>query len=46
MSVPLHFIGEDVAPGVKQAGGAISHLMNEVDIVWMWMSRSWSLTRC
>jgi len=33
MSVPLHFIGEDVAPGVKQAGGAISHLMNEVDIV-------------
>ena len=33
MSVPLHFIGEDVAPGVKQGGGAISHLMNEVDIV-------------
>jgi len=33
MSVPLHFIGEDVAPGVKQGGGAVSHLMNEVDIV-------------
>src|SRR5210317_1218293 len=33
MSVPLHFIGEDVAPGVKQAGGVVSHLMNEVDIV-------------
>ena len=33
MSVPLHFIGEDIAPGVKQAGGAVSHLMNEVDIV-------------
>ena len=33
MSVPLHFIGEDVAPGVKQDGGAVSHLMNEVDIV-------------
>jgi large subunit ribosomal protein L25 len=33
MSVPLHFIGEDVAPGVKRGGGAISHLMNEVDIV-------------
>jgi large subunit ribosomal protein L25 len=33
MSVPIHFIGEDVAPGVKQSGGAVSHLMNEVDIV-------------
>ena len=33
MSVPLHFIGEDIAPGVKQGGGAVSHLMNEVDIV-------------
>ena len=33
MSVPLHFIGEDVAVGVKQGGGAVSHLMNEVDIV-------------
>ena len=33
MSVPLHFIGEDVAPGVKQGGGAVSHLMTEVDIV-------------
>jgi len=31
--VPLHFIGEDVAVGVKQGGGAVSHLMNEVDIV-------------
>lgn len=25
--VPLHFIGEDVAPGVK-AGGVISHMAN------------------
>src|SRR5210317_468800 len=33
MSVPLHFIGEDVAVGVKQGGGAVSHLMNEVDII-------------
>jgi large subunit ribosomal protein L25 len=33
MSVPLHFIGEDVAPGVKQGGGAVSHLMNDVEIV-------------
>jgi len=31
MHVPLHFIGEDVAPGVK-AGGAVSHLMTGVDI--------------
>ncbi|MCG6970477.1 MAG: 50S ribosomal protein L25/general stress protein Ctc [Gammaproteobacteria bacterium] len=31
MHVPLHFIGEEVAPGVK-AGGLISHLMTGVDI--------------
>ena len=29
--VPLHFIGEDVAPGVK-AGGLVSHVVNEVEI--------------
>lgn len=32
MNVPLHFIGEDVAPGVKTGGGAVSHLMNDVEI--------------
>ncbi len=32
MSVPLHFIGEDVAPGVK-AGGLVSHLMTSVEII-------------
>lgn len=32
MSVPLHFTGEDVCPGVKQQGGLIGHLMTEVDI--------------
>ena len=32
MSIPLHFIGQDVAPGVKQEGGLVSHLMSEVDI--------------
>ena len=32
MSVPLHFIGEAGAPGVK-AGGQVSHLQNEVEIV-------------
>ena len=31
MHVPLHFIGEEVAPGVK-AGGLISHLMTSIDI--------------
>lgn len=32
MEVPLHFIGQDVAPGVKIDGGVVTHLMNEVDI--------------
>ena len=32
MQVPLHFVGEDSAPGVK-AGGAISHAMVDVEIV-------------
>lgn len=32
MNVPLHFIGEDKAPGVKTEGGIVSHLMTEVDI--------------
>lgn len=31
MTVPIHFVGEEVAPGVK-AGGQISHMMTEVDI--------------
>ncbi len=33
MNVPLHFIGEDVAIGVKQGGGKVSHLMTEVEVV-------------
>jgi len=32
MHVPLHFTGEDVAPGVK-AGGAIFHGMTSVDVI-------------
>ncbi|HEY8432157.1 MAG TPA: hypothetical protein VIL20_27460, partial [Sandaracinaceae bacterium] len=32
MSVPLHFVGQDVAPGVKQEGGVITHLITEVDV--------------
>jgi len=30
--VPLHFIGEDVAPGVKTGGGMVSHEMIEVEL--------------
>lgn len=32
MHVPLHFIGADVAPGVKQGGGQVTHQMVEVEI--------------
>jgi large subunit ribosomal protein L25 len=32
MNVPLHFINEEVAHGVKQQGGVISHLMTEVEV--------------
>ena len=33
MNVPLHFLGEDVAIGVKQGGGKVSHLMTDVEVV-------------
>ncbi|NIP73687.1 MAG: 50S ribosomal protein L25/general stress protein Ctc [Gammaproteobacteria bacterium] len=32
MNVPLHFINEETARGVKQQGGVISHLMTEVEV--------------
>lgn len=32
MSVPLHFINAEIAPGVKTGGGIINHVMNEIDI--------------
>ncbi len=32
MHVPLHFINEDIAPGVKIGGGLVSHLMSDVEI--------------
>ena len=32
MKVPLHFVGGDVAPGVKVDGGIVTHLMTDVDI--------------
>jgi len=31
MTVPVHFIGEETAPGVKD-GGLVSHMMTEVEI--------------
>lgn len=33
MRVPLHFTNADIAPGVKQSGGIVSHLMNDIEIV-------------
>ena len=32
VSVPFHFINEDIAKGVKLEGGVVSHIMTEVDI--------------
>ena len=32
MHIPLHFIGGDVAPGVKVAGGLVSHLIPDVEV--------------
>jgi len=32
VQVPLHFIGEALAPGVRIGGGLISHLMTSIDI--------------
>jgi large subunit ribosomal protein L25 len=32
MKVPLHFVNGDIAPGVKLAGGAVQHVVNDLDI--------------
>src|SRR3990167_5180510 len=32
MHVPLHFLGGEKAPGVKDAGGIISHIMSDVEV--------------
>lgn len=32
MNIPLHFIGEDIAPGVADSGGIISHLLTTVEV--------------
>jgi large subunit ribosomal protein L25 len=33
MKVPLHFVNAEIAPGVKQGGGIITHVLNELDII-------------
>ena len=32
VKVPFHFINEDVAPGVKQGGGIVGHVLTEADV--------------
>lgn len=33
MKVPLHFVHADIAPGVKTAGGNVSHILNEIEVL-------------
>ena len=32
ISIPLHFVGEAVSPGVKSQGGIVSHMRNDVEV--------------
>jgi large subunit ribosomal protein L25 len=32
MKVPLHFVNSEIAPGVKLAGGVVSHLITEAEV--------------
>ncbi len=32
MHIPLHFVGGDVAPGVKLGGGIVAHLLTDVEV--------------
>ncbi len=32
IKVPLHFINEEIAPGVKLKGGLVNHVLTEVDV--------------
>ena len=32
MKVPLHFVKAEVSPGVKEQGGVVNHVLNELDI--------------
>jgi large subunit ribosomal protein L25 len=33
LNVPLHFVGEDVAKGVKEQGGVVEHLATDVEVI-------------
>ncbi len=33
MRVPLHFLNEDICIGVKEGGGVVSHVMNDLEII-------------
>jgi large subunit ribosomal protein L25 len=33
MQIPLHFKGDDIAPGVKDDNGVVSHLISSVEVV-------------
>ncbi|MCB1940010.1 MAG: 50S ribosomal protein L25/general stress protein Ctc [Rhodocyclaceae bacterium] len=32
IKVPLHFVNDEIAPGVKLQGGLMTHVMNEIDV--------------
>ena len=32
MNVPIHYLGGDEAPGVKEGGGKVSHLVSDVEV--------------
>ena len=32
MKVPLHFMNQEIAPGVKTGGGAVNHVLSEIDV--------------
>ena len=32
VTIPLHFINEDIAPGIKIGGGMVSHIMTDIEI--------------
>ena len=33
MNVPIHLVGADIAPGVKEGGGTVSQMRNDVEVV-------------
>src|SRR5437879_8442524 len=33
VKVPLHFVNAEKSPGVKEQGGLVSHVLNELDII-------------